>query len=142
MASIIRAKYAGPGQTFWGRRKSRTSWWVAMDCRAIREGWLITMPEKRAEVLDRLLDIALDPEARHADSIAAAKTLIQTELSIAKLDQDEQRADAPQVMVTIAPDSTMVAGAELLRRLGLARAEDTLLPAPTDAAPSGLPAHG
>jgi hypothetical protein len=73
--------------------------------RAILDGWLVSKPEKRAEVIGRLIEIATGYDSSPADSIAAAKCLIQTELAIAKLDQDDKHADQAKVIVVRRVDS-------------------------------------
>jgi hypothetical protein len=70
-----------------------------MECRALLEGWLIDKPEKRASVVSNLLHYASGMDGTPADQIAAAKALMATELSIAKMDQDKSTASQAKVIV-------------------------------------------
>lgn len=61
-----------------------------MECRAIKEGWLIKFPEKRERVVENLLRYAMGELGIPADQIAAAKALQAGELALLKMEQDAE----------------------------------------------------
>jgi hypothetical protein len=63
------------------------------------EGWLINDPVKQATLAADLYTIGHDPEARHADRIAAIKALMAADFNAAKLDVDNKNADTARAAI-------------------------------------------
>jgi hypothetical protein len=150
MPSVIKARYhPGKGYKGWGKQRHGAHWVVRFMARAITEGWQLP-PEKRASVIESLFGVTQGkppPEVERltaADVVTAARALMkgtEMELAEAKLTQDAKQAEKPLV-ITVASPQSLAAGAEILKRLGIARATDPLLPAHPDGPSIGVPADG